>query len=88
MSLPASLNIELTPKESYSIELSCCLTERARQEWLFRMAKQRVTAMDISDLRRAFRDLVGAGVIKMPQEIESSPKNGVNAEKRRPKSWF
>lgn len=77
MSPPASLNIKLTSRLPYSIELSCCRTERARLEWLFRMAKQHVTAMDISYLRRAFRDLVGAGVIKTSQETENSTKKPV-----------
>lgn len=58
-----SLNFAL-PWDTYKITLSRCQTVNERRLWIEQMAEKRyVTRRDLIDLRRAFDDLIAAGVL-------------------------
>ena len=60
---PPSLNIDML-WYPYEIILSRCRTARERRLWLEHMAVKRyINRQDLLDLRRAFDDLVAAGIL-------------------------
>lgn len=67
-SLP-SLNFPM-PGYTYEIVLSRCRTVNERSFWLEHMAKKRyINRQDLIDLRCAFDDLVGAGILPANEVI-------------------
>ena len=66
---PPSLNF-LTPWYTYEIVLSRCRTINERRLWLEHMAiKRYIDRQDLIALRRAFDDLVAAGILPANEVI-------------------